>query len=272
MKKREFENNYVEIDVDKELFELEQEVLIQLDKYDVEFPGESEIMMTVDAIRPFVPVKENIWKTSYEHLSVIVKHSAYEVFHFSPIFWITNSLLLVISLIAIFSVELNPYLAMLFLAPLPTIAGLVEVLRSKNNGMAELEMSLKFSWQELIISKMLVIGGFNLLINIIFTISISVLYPEIWIWKVTLYWLTPFTVISAVSLVIVSKFRQMHMVTGTLTIWVVISTLVSQTTIIEHIENLPATFYILVTAFASAFSIIKMIQIYKRGISYEFNH
>jgi hypothetical protein len=163
VRKREFENNHLDIDVDKELFELEQEVLIRLDEYDVEFPSESEIMMTVDAIRPYVPTTENIWKTSYEHLSTIVKHSVNEVFHISPLFWIANSLLLVISLTAIFSVELNPYLAMMFLAPLPTITGLVEVLRSKNNGMAELEMSLKFSWQELIISKMLVVGSFNLL-------------------------------------------------------------------------------------------------------------
>jgi hypothetical protein len=270
VRKREIENKHVEID--SEFLELEQEILIQLDEYDVEFPNESEIMMTIDAIRPYVPVKEKNWKTSYEHLSSIVKHSADEVFHFSPLFWIANGLLLVISIIAMISIELDPYLAMFFLAPVPTITGLVELLRSKNNGMAELEMSLKFNWQELILSKMLVIGASNLLLNIIFTINISVLYPEAWMWKVILYWLIPFTVISAFSVIIVSKFRQMHIVTGTLTIWVLISTIVSQTSIIERIENLPAIFYILMTVFASAFSIIKMFQIYKRGVSYEFNH
>jgi hypothetical protein len=161
---------------------------------------------------------------------------------------------------------------MLILAPFPILTGLFEVFKSRESGMAELEMSFKYSLQELILSRMFVIGGFNFLINLTFTMCISIFYPEIWLWKLVLYWVTPFTVITAIMLVVVTKFRHIYAVTAGLLVWISFGAFISQANMIEKIESIPVAFYILVIVFATIVVFTKLKRIYKRGITYEFNH
>lgn len=270
MRKNDFENNFRDDeDFDMELLELENEVFGNLKEYDVEFPSEEEMMSTIEAIRPHVPKKRSMFKP----LADLVRHSGQEIFRISPLFWGLNGLLVLISLVAFFTVEqLNPYFTIMILAPLPTIAGVLELLRSKNSGMLELELSLKYSWQELLLARMLVVGGFNVLVNIAFTVVLSFVVADVWFAKMTLYWLTPFTVLMAVSLVIVSRFRRFHIVTVAIVSWLGVGMVMSQTKLFEKISGVPLYVFVLVIISASVFSLCKMIWIYKRGISYELNH
>ncbi|MFT4412216.1 hypothetical protein ACLM5H_00015 [Fredinandcohnia humi] len=265
-------NDRFESDVDRELIDFEEEIGFMLDEFDVEYPSESQIMMTIDAIRPYVPVKQNKWKTAFEKVSGILKHSIKEVFYITPLFWIANILFLLIGLVVVILSEVSPYHVMLLLAPIPTLTGIIEVVKSKDTGMVELEMSLKFNFQELILSKMVIISGFNFLLHIAFIGSISAFYPNIWIWKMILYWITPFMVISAISLVMVARFMHAFTVTGALVSWILIGSFISQRNVMMTLEALPVGLYIILTVFAAVFAIIKIIQIYKRGITYEFNH
>ncbi|WP_075619892.1 hypothetical protein [Paenisporosarcina indica] len=256
----------------KELEELEKELGFMLDEYDVEYPSESEMMRTINAIRPHVPIKLNKRKVIFENISSIMKHSYQEVFNISSLFWVLNSLFLFLGLVAVFAMEQSPYAILMLFAPIPTITGLLEVLKSRNAGMAELEMSLKFSLQEIILSKLVVVGGFNLIINMIFTFSISNFYQEIWIWKLMLYWITPFTVITAVSLLIVNRIRNSYSITAVLVSWIGIGMLLNQTQFVNKIDNMPATIFILITVSAAGFIIFQMKQMYIRGLTYELNH
>ncbi|WP_404446039.1 hypothetical protein LG307_20600 [Sutcliffiella horikoshii] len=270
MRKKEFDDNFRDDeDFDWDLLELENEVFSSLKEYDVEFPSEEEMMSTIEAIRPHVPKRKSV----FEPLAGLVRHAGQEIFRTSPLFWGANGLLVVISLFMFFTVEqLDPYFTIMILAPLPTIAGVLELMRSKNSGMLELELSLKYSWQELLLARILVVGGFNVLMNIGLTMVLSFVVADVWFVKMTLYWLTPFTVLTAVSLVIVSRFRRLHMVTATLVSWVGIGMVMSQTSLFERLETVPLYVFILVIVAASIFSLWKMLWIYKRGISYEFNH
>ncbi|WP_404459820.1 hypothetical protein [Sutcliffiella horikoshii] len=270
MRKNEFEDKFREDDdFDWELLELENEVFSSLKEYDVEFPSEDEMMSTIEAIRPHVPKKQRMFKPLVD----LVKHSGQEFFRISPLFWGANGLLVLISLIAFFTVEeLDPYFTIMILAPLPTIAGVLELMRSKNSGMLELELSLKYSWQELLLSRMVVIGGFNVLVNFAFTMVLSFVVADVWFGKMTLYWLTPFTLLMAVSLVIVSRFRRFHIVTVALVSWIGLGMVMSQTELFERLGEVPLYAFVLVIIAASIFSLCKMMWIYKRGISYELNH
>lgn len=260
------------LDEDKEVDELVKELGFMLNEFDVEYPSESEMMMTIDAIRPYVPVKVNKWKITPGNIASILRHSYQEVFNISRLFWVLNSLFLFAGLVAVFAMDQNPYVIMMLVAPIPTLSGLLEVLKSRNAGMAELEMSLKFSLQEIILSKMLVVGGFNLIINMIFTFVISNFYHEIWIWKLMLYWITPFTLITAVSLVIVNRIRNSYSITAVLVSWIGIGMLLNQTQFVNKIESIPAPMFILITVSAVGIIIFQMKQMYVRGVTYELNH
>jgi hypothetical protein len=259
-------------EIDDEILEWEQELGMSLDEFDVEFPSESEIMMTVDALRPHVPRKENKWETLVASVSTVMKHSTREVFYFSPLFWGLNLLFLLIGVTSTLFYEVDPYLIMLYVAPLPTFIGLIEVFKSGNTEMAELEMSFRFSLQEIILSRMVVVGAFNITLNILLTISFAVLIPEVMIGKLILYWATPFTIIAAIMLVVASKFRGAYTLTGGLVVWTAVAVFLAQQDVMERIETVSAVVYILVTVAATIFILIKMSRIYKRGISYEFNH
>jgi hypothetical protein len=265
-------NRDKDINYDQELEVLEQEVVFMLKEYDVEYPSESEMLMTIEAIRPYVPVKENKWKTIYENMASIMKHSLHEIFYVSPLFWVSNLLFLLIGLTYMFASELNPYVMILVLAPIPTITGIIEVQKRMNSGMAELEMSFQFSLQEIILSRMLIVGGFNLLINIVFTFVIAVSFDDILIWKLLLNWIMPFTLTMAVAFIALGRFRNTYAITAGLAIWIVIGTFINQTRLAEKIEHLPVPLSLLITFLALILTFIKITQIYKRGVLHEFNH
>jgi uncharacterized membrane protein YiaA len=253
-------------DADEELQAAERKIGLALDVYDVEYPSESEIATTIDAIRPYVPMKTNQWKTTYAGMSSIMKQTLREVLYISPIFWIINGVLLLIGLAAVVLSDKSPYLVLMMLAPLPTLTGVLEVLKSRNAEMAELEMSFKYSLQEIILSKMAVIGVFNLLINIMFTIGISYFDEGIWIWKLILYWVTPFTVITALSFVLVSRYRHIYAATAGLIVWIGFGIAISQSHLVEKIESIPAIGYAGVAVAATLFVIMQIRTIYTRGV------
>lgn len=253
-------------DADEELQASEREIGLALDAYDAEYPSESEIAMTIDAIRPYVPRMTTEWKTTYAGMSSIMKQTLREVLYISPIFWILNAVFLLIGLAAVVLSDKSPYLVLMMLAPLPTMTGVLEVLKSGNAEMAELEMSYTYSLQEIILSKMAVIGVFNLLVNIITTIGISYLDEGIWIWKLILYWVTPFTVITALSFVLVRRFRHLYAASAGLIVWIGFGAAISQSHLVEKIESIPAICYAGVAVAATLFVILQIRTIYTRGI------
>ena len=259
-----------EWDADEDLRELEREVGVVLDAYDVEYPSDTEIAMTIDAIRPYVPIKTNKWKLAFTGIASIINQALREIFYVSSTFWILNGVLLIVGLAVVDLSDKSPYLVLMLLAPVPTLTGVLEVLKSRNTEMAELELSFKNSLQEIIISRMAVIGVFNMLFNIISTIGISYLDEGIWIWKLILYWITPFTVITALSFVLVSKFRHVSAVTIGITVWIGFGIVTSQSDFVEKIESIPAIYYAGIAVTAIIFVIVQIRRFYIKGISFEW--
>ncbi|WP_456274713.1 hypothetical protein [Bacillus sp. AK031] len=257
---------------DLELEELERELGFKLDDYDVEYPSEAEMMRTIEAVRPFVPVKENRWKSFAENIMPLLKNAYQEIFYFSPLFWILNTLFLFICTYAVFLADQDPYVTLMLFAPLPTITGLFEILKSRLTGMAELELSFKFNLQEIILSKMIIIGGFNSGINLMAMAALSIFSEDVWAGKLLLYWMTPFTVITAISLLIANRVRHMHAVTATLLVWLVSGVFLSSEEVIGKIESVPAGVYLLVITTAIILIILQAGRLYKGGVNYELNH
>ncbi|XXM70810.1 hypothetical protein ACQ0QQ_13940 [Lysinibacillus sphaericus] len=258
--------------LDLELEELEKELRFKLGDYDVEYPSETEMMKTIEAIRPFVPEKEDRWKSYSENIMPLIKNTYREIFYFSPLFWILNSLFLFICSCAVLIADQDPYVTLMLFAPLPTFTGLFEILKSRRTGMAELELSYKFNLQEIILSKMMIIGVFNIGINLIAMVVLSILLPDIWVGKMLLYWMTPFTVMTGISFLFASRVRHVHTVTSTLVVWLGAGLFLSSEEVIEKVESIPAAVYGLVIIAAISFIILQAFRFYKRGAEYEFNH
>jgi hypothetical protein len=271
MKNRKLHHTF-DNEMDKCIDDFEQEIGIYLDEYDVEYPAEDRIMMTIDAMKPYVPVRKSRWNTAVKGMAAITKQAYQEVFYMSSLFWIANGLLIAAALTGVLFMEVNPYAMIMMLAPIPTITGLIEVLKSRNAGMAELEMSFKYNFQEIILSKMMVVGGFNLVINLLLTVSLGIFQQQIMIPKLLLYWVTPFTFISALSLLFVSRYRQVYAITAGIVIWLAMSSFLSQPKIIEKIEQIPIELFVAAIAAALLTCMFQAIHIYKRGVSFEVNH
>jgi hypothetical protein len=257
---------------DMELENLEKEIGFKLDDYDVEYPSEDEMIRTIQAIRPFVPATENRWKSMWENVWSVMKISYQELFYFSPFFWVLNGLFLSICMYAVFAAGQDPYVSLMLFAPLPSITGLFEILKSRMTGMAELELSFRYSLQEIILSRLFIIGGFNLGMNLIATGALSVFAADIWAGKLLLYWMTPFTIITGISFLIANRIRHVHAITATLAVWLGAGVILSNTVIIEKIEAVPAAVYVLGILTAFIFIILQASRLYKKGVRYEFNH
>src|SRR5690606_824378 len=102
-------------------------------------------------------------------------------------------------------------------------------------------------------------------------ICFAMFLPEVIIGKLILYWATPFTVIAAIMLFIASKFRQAYTLTGGLVLWTGTVLMLSQREMLEQLEAISAFVYIFVTVVAVIYIVFKMSNIYKRGISFDFN-
>jgi hypothetical protein len=188
----------------------------RLKPYTVEYPDEERINATIDQMRAYVPAP----KRRSRPLHLLLQAAGREWLTVSPIYWGSSLLLFIIGCMAIIGGDLNPYLAAMAMAPVPFIIGMIEVFKSWQAHMNELELTTKYSLQEIVLSKMVFVGSFSLLLNVLATLVLPVFSDGIWLWKLILYWFTPFTVISAVTFLLASRIRNGYItVSVSLVIW-----------------------------------------------------
>lgn len=230
-----------------DLENLEFEIKPMLDYYHIEYPSESEIDKTIKTLMTYMPTRK---KSNFfiKKIIFLLRNAWREFSHISLFFWISNSLFYVSGLVLIFMWDFNPYLTVMFLSPIPFILGLIEVFKGREEGMAELEMTLKHSYQEILLSKMVVVSSYNLVLNLFITIILSLSMKDVWTWKLILYWMTPFTVVSLLALVIESKIRNSYTTSSiTMLIWLTITTrLAISTEIQKWIESIHVTYFVLI--------------------------
>lgn len=257
-----------DMEIDEAFKELEREFNFSFTDYDVPYPNEEQMMITIEQMHPLVLQRKKRWMAKKSGVSNVLEKSVYEIFYISPIFWGINSLFLIIFVLAASVGKENPYQLMIILAPLPMLTGLFEVLKNRHDGMEELERSFLFSFQEIILSRLLVTGAFNLIINIIVTAFLSFIYPEIELGKLFLSWVTPFTLITAISFVIVNRLRNTYMITVWNISWIGCGFIVVSF-FMDKLEDIPVSAYIVFIVVAILCIIGRIMRIYKGDFEYE---
>ncbi|OIJ21295.1 hypothetical protein BKP45_00485 [Anaerobacillus alkalidiazotrophicus] len=206
---------------EKEYEALEEE----LSYYLVKFPDEHKIDATIETLRQYVPDRKRQSPSVMERLVVIIKRAGTEITLVSKTYWIASTILFLLGYFIANQPNNDPLLTVVFLAPLPFIFGLLEVFKGREHGLLEMELSCKFSAHEIILSRLFLIGVYNVTLNTVLTLSISSVTGRPLV-EMLLKWFTPFTFFVAIALWLSMKFKGQVFVTTFLTLWLVLTVLV----------------------------------------------
>lgn len=264
-------------DVSEEDFEQIQDFL---QKYEVKYPDSEEINRTVEEVRIYLVMntskKQGIWVRSKQLLRI----AASEVSIMRSYYWIISAILYLVGYIMLgLKIDLSPTFILFVLSPIPFILGMIEMFRSRDEGMMEMEMSCTFSGASVMLAKLCVISSYNIVLNVIaafFYISQS---EGSFIGNITLMWLTPFTIISGLSLLISIRLRSHTAVLCMLSIWISFCLIIiSNSNLMRNILSMHKSSYLtlillgVLLTFIQAASLVKRMREREGGISFEINH
>lgn len=198
---------------------IEYDVKEYLDSYKVDFPNEDEIEASIEFIMAQVPVKERNSAILARKAKGLVMNSSRELMNFSWLFWGLNGLFLLLGVISLLNFNFNPYMTVFALAPLPFFTGIFEILKSKDEGLVELELTLKYNAQQILTSRLLVVGLYNFAVNIVISAITVAVYPEVLFAKLFLAWTIPYVFVTGVAFFISLKTKGIAASGTTIAIW-----------------------------------------------------
>lgn len=191
-----------------------EELLTYMQNYTIELPGEEEIDATIEVLRQYVPIKNERFKKFCN----IIRMAAGEITFISKIYWVFCTAIFIIGYFICIN-QIDPYITIMALAPLPSILGIVEVFKGRDSGVLEIELSCKISAIEIILSRILVIGIYSIFMNTALSVVLCMFRSNIDLWKLSVLWLTPLTLGSGVSLWIAMKIKGDYAVAAIVSIW-----------------------------------------------------
>jgi hypothetical protein len=249
-----------------EMEELEQE----LNQYLVKYPDEHHVNATIDTLRQYVPEKSKQTVSHLERFVTLIKRSGTEITLINPSYWIISSLLFIVGYLITSQSAYHPLLTLLILAPLPFVLGLIEVFKGREQGVLEMEMTCKFSAHEIMLSRLFLIGVFNVTLNTMLMISFVPLFDAVSIWQMLMTWFTPLTIFAAIALSLSMKFRGVVFVTIFLVLWsgFCIFTISNQVWI-QTLLNLSISFHLLFSCLGIVLLALQVKQLMKKYSSYE---
>lgn len=238
-----------------------------LSEFDIEYPDEEKVENTIMKLHPFVPKKKKqLWTIV---IPAPLRDAYQETLQFSQTFWISNLLYLILGLTIVFLIDGDPYLTLFFLSPIPIIISLYEIFRSRDQGMMELELSFKFSVSNLILSKLTLVGIFNLACTLLLIVIFSFFATPIVLIDLLQYWAAPYSAIVSLSLLLSIKLRTLFVIPVSLAIMTFLGLMVGKVIDIQLIIPEKLSIAIIACAMIGIGLAIKMI---KRGVYHEFNH
>lgn len=255
--------------LDEELVDIEN----FLDSYIVKKVDEEKIDFTIDKLRIYMPQNKNEEVISIKKASVLNKVKI-NIDLLKMQFKIFNKMYLLLSIIIIFCglvgtirFKLNPYMCAYTISPIPILLGLVETLRGKDENVWELELSYKYSFREIVLSKLVIVGITSIVISLVISLVLAGTYSEVNLFKIINICLIPSCFISFISLILASIYRSMNSITLSTSIWIIGCNIVDKNTIknIVNINN-----YKLFTIFLllCIFTILASKIFYKKSINF----
>ncbi len=109
---------------------------------------------------------------------------------------------------------------MMLISPVPFLLGLLEIFRGRDEVLLELEMSCKYTAQQLMLMKLVVVGVYNVLLCFILIAIFSLFGEPLLLSKLVIYWATPLTVIASIGLTLANRMRGSLLAPISIVIWI----------------------------------------------------
>ncbi|WP_026573400.1 hypothetical protein [Bacillus sp. UNC438CL73TsuS30] len=253
--------------------EMDKEIKEFLDSYKVDFPDVEEMETSIEYIMSNVNPIETRALVFQKRARSLIVNCTREMLNFGWLFWGLNGMFVLLGVISLIQWRANPYITVFTLAPLPFIVGIFEILKSKDEGLIELEMTLKYNTQQIFVSRLLVVGVFNLLINLTISFISSMVNPDIIYTRLLMSWTVPFVVVSGLAFLFAMKTKG-NVASGImLAVWFAVCYGMMQVEAVREIllnMNIREMIGILlVGVFLWAFQIMKIKRMEMRGENYE---
>lgn len=244
-----------------------------LDSYVVKKVDEEKIDLTIETLRNYMPknssenlvVNKNIYllnkiRTNMELMKI-------QFMLFNKIYIIASLILTLGGLIGAIKYNLNPYVSSYTIAPIPVLLGLVEILRGKEEGVWELELSYKYSFREIIFAKLTIIGITSIAISLFMSFILANTYSEVNLLKLINTSLIPICFISIISLVTASIYRSMNSIALSTGIWIICSNMVDSNTF-KNIANVSNLKLFTMVVILGILTIVSLRLFYKKSINF----
>lgn len=204
---------------------VEDELGRRLRQYRIPYPDEAGIDRTVDVLRAYVPRGKRAQRTG--RMRRLLREAAICMDFTGFFFWAATAALYALGLILTLNTPVGAYQTVLFLAPTPFLLSLLDVFRGREEGVRELELSCRITPQELAVARILVAGGYNVVLNLGLSLALLFLKPAVIFWQITLFWLVPMLLTGGAALLLCSRFRSVYAVPLTLCAWFVCASLIA---------------------------------------------
>ena len=251
---------------ERELSELD----MILKAYTVDVPDQSVIDDTVDMLSKYVCKTEEASEPGHGKLYDILYNSLNEVKFINKYFWLVNFIIFLVGFY-ITQTDINilykPYLIIILIAPIPFFTGIIEICRGRDEGVLEIELSCKVTERDIMLSRLFVTGIYNIVLNSCLSVVLSRFSTGLDIFKAVFLWITPFTAVCGIALLISSKMRSSHAVTILVASWIVfVMSTLSQKHVMERLLSLNTGVYLLLSAAGILFSAFQVRNMLCRNI------
>jgi len=192
-----------------------------LDAYEPPYPNEREITRTVEMAKFQLSLQGSGVLGKRGGAVKLLRHMAVEITVISRFYWLV-SLILYVAGLAMLQLRLFaalPELALVAVAPVPFLLGLIEVMRSRDERMLEMEMACSFNGASVMLAKLSIIGGYNIVLNMVVSVWLAGTVTALRLGEMLQLWLLPFTLISALALLVVTRLRASSAVLLALGAW-----------------------------------------------------
>lgn len=247
MKTKKTGSNHKKIITDSEMTQLEN----QLTLYCIPAVPHKQIEGTVESLRQYVPKKQRLWERQAERLADVLNTARQDAPFFSWGYWLAGIIFFTLGYWIIAAADSNIYAIMILMAPTPFILGLLELFKGRDAGMAEMEISCKLSIREVILARVVVIGAYSVLLNTLLSVFIYYSQPGAYLWQLTLFWLTPFTLISAIALCVAQKVKSGYAVAFFLATWTTAVFIIQITGLAIILQTVSTLAYLFITFFSA---------------------
>ncbi|MBZ9633298.1 hypothetical protein [Clostridium sp. FP1] len=194
--------------------EFDKDVEEFLESYIVPKASEEEIQVTVEKLRQYMPKEKK--------KPAIIMMMKNQVTYINKFYFLASLSLILIALCLPSNDALSYYKYLICSSPISILLGLFELIKSKEEKMWELEKSFKYNYNQIILSRLIIISSFSIIINLtlcgIFANNVSTNI----LLKLMTTWIAPFSIVASISFLIVSKLSSNSSIMLCICGWIII--------------------------------------------------